>query len=111
MVVEQKSNLSFLGVFPKCPFYKPVLQWVFRLGLMALGTVGLYFLNLWVAVGYLIYSFGFYLWAMPIKHCQYCYLLAFFYICFNFFNWLYSCAGGNVDSYEVESLSNMRYRG
>ena len=38
-------------------------------------------------------------------------LLEFFYICFNIFNWLYSCASGNVDSYEVESLSNMRYRG
>jgi len=40
---------------------------------MALGTVGLYFLHVWVAVGYLIYSFGFYLWLTPVKHCKYCY--------------------------------------
>jgi len=35
----------------------------------------------------------------------------FWHICFNIFNWLYSCVGGNVDLYETESLSNMRYRG
>jgi hypothetical protein len=40
---------------------------------MVLGTVGLSFLNLWVAVVYLIYYVGFFFWAMPVKHCQYCY--------------------------------------
>jgi len=46
MVVEQE-----------CPFNKSVLQLVLRLGLMALGTMGLIFLNFWVSVVYLIYSF------------------------------------------------------
>ncbi|MFX0114500.1 MAG: hypothetical protein ACFFB3_08125 [Candidatus Hodarchaeota archaeon] len=59
--------------FPSCPYYKPVLQWVLRLSLLILGTVGLSFLHLWVAAVYLIYYVVFFLWAMPVKHCQYCY--------------------------------------
>ncbi|MHA2497106.1 MAG: hypothetical protein ACXAEI_16665, partial [Candidatus Hodarchaeales archaeon] len=59
--------------FPKCPYYKPVLQWALRLALMVLGTIGLSFLHFWVAVAYLIYYGTFFLWAMPVKHCQYCY--------------------------------------
>jgi len=38
----------------KCPYNKPVLQWVLRFAIMVLGTVGLYFFNLWVAVMYLL---------------------------------------------------------
>jgi disulfide bond formation protein DsbB len=57
----------------KCPYNKPVLQWVLRLGMMVLGTVGLIFLNLWVSVAYLIYYAVFFFLAMPLKHCQYCY--------------------------------------
>jgi len=72
MEVEIKSNLSFFAIFPKCPFNKSVLQLI-KLALIALGTVGLYFLNLWVAVVYLIYSVVFYFLAMPLWHCQYCY--------------------------------------
>ena len=37
-------------------------------------------------------------------HFEFCYTR------FNIFNWLYSCAGGNVDLYETESLPNMCYR-
>lgn len=59
--------------FPKCPFNNSVLQWVLRLGLLALGTVGLTFLNLWVAVAYFTYFVVFFFLAMPLKHCQYCY--------------------------------------
>jgi len=59
----------------KCPYNKPVLQWVLRLGMMVLGTVGLIFLNIWVAVVYLIYYAVFFFWAMPVKHCQYCYYM------------------------------------
>ena len=59
--------------FPKCPYNNSVIQWVLRLGLMALGTVGLTFLNLWVAVAYLTYFVVFFFLAMPLKHCQYCY--------------------------------------
>ena len=62
MVVEQE-----------CPPTKSVLQLVFRFGLMAFGTVGLIFLNLWVSLGYLIYSLGFYVLAYPLKSCQYWY--------------------------------------
>ena len=60
-------------MFIKCPYNKSVFQWVLRLGLMALGTGGLLFLNLWVAVAYLIYYLVFFFLAMPLKHCQYCY--------------------------------------
>ena len=72
MEVEIRSKLSFFAVFPKFPFNKSVLQLV-KLALIALGTVGLYFLNLWIAVVYLIYSVVFYFLAMPLWHCQYCY--------------------------------------
>jgi len=57
----------------KCPFNTSVLQIVLRLVLMVLGTVGLYFLNLWVAVVFLIYYVAFFFFLMPVKHCQYCY--------------------------------------
>ena len=73
MVVEQKSNLSFLGIFPKCPYYKSIIVFILTVALITLGTVGLYFLNVWVAIGYLIYSIWYIFLAMPIKHCQYCY--------------------------------------
>ena len=56
-----------------CPFYKSVINVVLIIALIALGTVGLFFLNLWVAVGFLIYSILWYFLVMPIKHCQYCY--------------------------------------
>jgi len=73
MVEEQKSKLFFLGIFPKCPFYKSVQAVLISLILIALGTVGIYFLNLWAAVGYLIYSIVFYFLAMPLGLCKYCY--------------------------------------
>jgi hypothetical protein len=72
MVEEKKDKLFFLGIFPKCPFYKPVPLLII-LVLIALGTVGIYFLNLWAAVAYLIYSILWYFLVMPIVHCQYCY--------------------------------------
>ena len=72
MVEEKKSKLFFLGIFPKCPFYKPV-PLLFNLVLIALGTMGIYFLNLWVAVAYLIYAILWYFLVMPIMHCKYCY--------------------------------------
>ena len=72
MVEEQKSKLFFLGIFPKCPFYKPVPLLII-LVLIALGTWGIYYLNLWAAVGYLIYSILFYFLGMPLTICKYCY--------------------------------------
>ena len=62
-----------MEVKQKCPFNHSVFQVVLRLGLMVLGTVGLYFLNIWVAVVYLVYYAVFFFLAMPLKHCQYCY--------------------------------------
>ena len=62
-----------MKVKQKCPFNTSVLQVVLRLALMVLGTVGLIFLNVWVAIGYLIYYVAFFFLAMPLKHCQYCY--------------------------------------
>ena len=56
-----------------CPYFKSVPNWAIDIGLIAFGTVGLYFLNIWVAVAYLIYSLAYNLYAMPVKHCQYCY--------------------------------------
>jgi hypothetical protein len=72
MVEEQKSKLFFLGIFPKCPFYKPVPVLII-LVLIALGTWGIYYLDLWAAVAYLIYSILFYFLAMPFTICKYCY--------------------------------------
>ncbi len=62
-----------MEVKQKCPYNKPVLQWVLRLGMMILGTVGLYFFNLWIAVVYLIYYLIWTIWLMPFKHCRFCY--------------------------------------
>ena len=72
MVEEQKSRLFFLGMIPKCPFYKPVNELII-LVLLALGTWGIYYLNLWVAMGYLIYSILYYFLVMPLTICKYCY--------------------------------------
>ena len=73
MVGEQKSELFFLGIFPKCPFYKSVQTILIILALITLGTVGIYFLNSWAAVGYFVYSILFYFLAMPLTICKYCY--------------------------------------
>jgi len=72
MVEEKKSKLFFLGIFPRCPFYKSV-NILFIIVLIALGTIGLYFLNLWAAVAYLIYAILWYFLVQPIVHCQHCY--------------------------------------
>ena len=62
-----------LMIFPKCPLYKSVLQLGFTLAMIAFGVMGIYFLNLWIAVSYSIYSVMFYFLAMPLWHCKYCY--------------------------------------
>ena len=59
----------------KCPYNKSVLNWLFRLGMMVFGTVGIYFLNLWVAVVYLIYYVVWSFLLMPLKHCKNCYYM------------------------------------
>ena len=70
---KQNSELFYFGVFPKSPFYKSVQNILIILVLISLGTVGIYFLNYWVAVGYFVYSMLFYFFAMPFTICKYCY--------------------------------------
>jgi hypothetical protein len=72
MVEKQKSKLFVLGIFPKCPFYK-IVPLLIILVLIALGTWGAYYLNLWAAAGYLIFSLLFYFLVMPLTICKYCY--------------------------------------
>ena len=72
-IVEQsQSKLFTLGIFPKCPFYKPAPVLII-LVLIALGTSGIFFLNSWAAVTYLIFSILYYFVAMPFTLCKYCY--------------------------------------
>ncbi len=72
-IVEQpQSKLFSLGIFTKCPFYKPVPVLII-LVLIALGTSGIFLLNLWAAVTYLNFSILDYFVAMPFTLCKYCY--------------------------------------
>ena len=73
IVEKQDSKLFILGIFPKCPFYKSIIAVLIILALIALGTVGIVFLNLWAAVMYLIYSILFYFLLMPFTMCKFCY--------------------------------------
>ena len=43
------------------------------MSLITLGTVGIYFLNLWAAVVYLIYAVSWYFLVQPTVHCKHCY--------------------------------------
>ena len=72
MVEEQKSKLTFLGIFPKCPFYKPLPVLIIFV-LITLGAWGISYFSLWVAVAYIIYSLLFYFLLMPFTMCKYCY--------------------------------------
>jgi hypothetical protein len=73
MKEEEKSKQFILGIFLKCPFYKSVQSLSIILALITLGTVGIYFLNLWAAAGYLIYSILSYFLLMPFTMCKFCY--------------------------------------
>jgi hypothetical protein len=72
MVEEKNSKLFFLRIFPKCPFFKPVPILII-LVLISFGTVGITFLDYWIAVGYLIFSLLFYFLIMPLTMCKFCY--------------------------------------
>jgi hypothetical protein len=76
MVEERNSKLYILGIYPRCPFYKSVTAVMIILILIALGTWGIYYLNLWVAVVYLIFSLVWYFLVMPFTLCKYCYYKA-----------------------------------
>ncbi|MFX0181906.1 MAG: hypothetical protein ACFE95_02390 [Candidatus Hodarchaeota archaeon] len=70
--IQQTSDLRHL-LYPKCPYNDSVVVLVSRLSVIALGTIGLSFLNVWASVVYLVYSIVFNLLVWPIIHCQYCY--------------------------------------
>lgn len=72
MAENQKSTFFFLGYIPRCPFYKPTSLMII-LVLIALGTWGSYYLNIWAAVSYLVYSLLFYFVLMPFTMCKHCY--------------------------------------
>lgn len=57
----------------KCPLHKSTLQIVINLLIVIFGTLGLYYLNLWFAISYLIVFVLFFALIMPVKACQYCY--------------------------------------
>jgi hypothetical protein len=73
MVDDQPHKFHILGIFPRCPFYSSVTAVSIILGLIALGTIGIYFLNVWAAVAYLTYSLLWYFLAMPFAMCKDCY--------------------------------------
>ena len=71
-MVDHKSNLTFLGIYPKCPFYRPV-RFLIILAMIAIGSWGISFLNTWVAVSYSIYSILFFFLVLPLTICKCCY--------------------------------------
>ena len=64
---------SKIGPFQKCPYHKSVFVWNFRLSQMVFGTIGLIYLNIWIAVSYLLSSIVYTFCAWPVKHCKHCY--------------------------------------
>ena len=70
--MEEISKLKKV-VEQKCTYNRPLLQRILKLGILVIGTLGLFFFNLWVAMAYFIYSIVWSLILMPLKHCQYCY--------------------------------------
>jgi len=70
--MNQSSNLRHL-FYPRCPYNDSVIVLIFRIGIITFGTIGLSFLNVWVAVVYLLYSVVYNALIWPIIHCQYCY--------------------------------------
>ena len=65
--------MNMVVLWIKCPYNNSVLNTLLRLGLMALGTLGLAFFNIWVAVAYLIYAVLWNFLIFPTIHCKFCY--------------------------------------
>ena len=57
----------------KCPLHTNTMQRILNPLLIIFGTLGLYYLNLWFAIFYLLISVVFFMIIMPTKACQYCY--------------------------------------
>lgn len=73
MLEEQKSRFFILGIYPRCPFYKSLTAVSIILVLIVLGTLGIYFFDVWVAVGFFAYSIVWYFLVMPFTLCKHCY--------------------------------------
>ena len=71
-MADQKSDLTFLGIFPKCPFYRPG-RLLIIFAMIIIGTWGISFLNIWTSVLYLIYSVLVFFLILPLTICKYCY--------------------------------------
>jgi len=71
-MVGHKSNLTYLGIFPKCPFYRPI-RLLIILAMITIGTWGISFLNIWLSVSYFLYSILVFGLILPLTICKYCY--------------------------------------
>ena len=71
-MVGHKSNLTYLGIFPKCPFYRPI-RLLIILAMITIGTWGISFLNIWLSVSYFLYSILVFVLILPLTICRYCY--------------------------------------
>ena len=71
-MVNHNSNQTYLGIIPKCPFYRPV-RLLIILALIVIGTWGISFLNIWASVLYLIYSILVFGLILPLTICRYCF--------------------------------------
>ena len=71
-MVDHKSNLTVLGIYPKCPFYRSV-RLLIVLSMIVVGSWGISFLNMWVAVLYSVYSVLFFFLVLPLTICKCCY--------------------------------------
>ncbi|MGY5880398.1 MAG: hypothetical protein RTV31_09105 [Candidatus Thorarchaeota archaeon] len=72
MAEEKQFKPTYFGIFPKCPFYKPIPVLII-LVMVSLGAIGIYYLDYWATMGYMIFSFLFYFLVMPFTTCKFCY--------------------------------------
>ena len=71
-MVDHKSELTFLRIFPKCPFYRSV-RLLIIFAMIIIGTWGISFLNIYASVSYFIYSILVFFLILPLTICKYCF--------------------------------------
>ncbi len=88
---DHNSNLTFLRIIPKCPFYKPV-RLLIILAMIVIGTWGISFLNIWLSVLYWLYSILVFGLILPLTICRNCFYKTKMEIQFSVAKWkeLYS---------------------
>lgn len=57
----------------KCPYNKSFVIQASRIVVILLGSLGICFLSVWLAILYIIYSLVFNYVVWPVIHCQHCY--------------------------------------